>query len=226
MGPNAGGSAAARSNASAAAPRHTPHTPRGRHESGGDPAPTLPPPDGPPKLTVLESPGAGGRARHFCGDLGLFIDRDGQWHYQGSPIGRKEMVCLFASVLHRAEDGSYWMVTPAEVGRVQVADVPFLAVEMFVDGGCGACQCVSFRTNCDEVVTVDPDHPLRLEHDPVTHEPRPYVHVRNGLDARLTRSVYYELVARGVETNEAGQTRFGVWSRNHFFCLGTLDEAD
>jgi len=182
--------------------------------------------DGPPRLAALEEPGADSRQRQFCGDLGLCIDRDGVWHYQGSPISRKEMVCLFASVLHRAEDGTYWMVTPAEVGRVDVEDVPFVAVEMFVDGGCGACQCISFRTNCDEVVTVDPDHPIRLDHDPVSGEPHPYVHVRDGLDARLTRSVYYDLVARGVETNMAGRTQFGVWSRNHFFSLGTLDPAD
>ncbi|MBB4266558.1 DUF1285 domain-containing protein [Roseospira visakhapatnamensis] len=223
MGPNARGSATARSDASVGAPEGVP---RGRHDPGADPAARRSTADGPPRLAVLDTPGAGGRARHFCGDLGLSIDRDGTWHYQGSPIGRKEMVCLFASVLHRAEDGSYWMVTPVEVGRVEVADVPFLAVEMFVDGGCGRSQSISFRTNCDEVVTVDRDHPLRLEHDPVTREPRPYVRVRDGLDARLTRSVYYDLVARGVETNEAGRTLFGVWSRSLFFCLGTLDEAD
>jgi hypothetical protein len=182
-------------------------------------------PIAPPHLAVLETPGAGGRPRHFCGDLGLCIDRDGVWHYQGSPIGRKEMVCLFASVLHRADDGTYWMVTPAEVGRVEVEDVPFIAVEMFVES-CGPGQCLSFRTNCDEVVTVDGDHPLRLEHDPDTGEPVPYVRVRDGLDARLTRSVYYDLVARGVEDTSTGERRFGVWSRERFFSLGTLDDAD
>ncbi|KAA5604642.1 DUF1285 domain-containing protein [Roseospira marina] len=178
-----------------------------------------------PRLAALETPGAGGRPRHFCGDLDLFIDREGVWHYQGSPIGRKEMVCLFASVLHRAEDGTYWMVTPAEVGRVEVEDVPFVAVEMFAQPcGCGPSQCVSFRTNCDDVVTVDDEHPLRIEHDPETGEPIPYVTVRDGLDARLTRSVYYDLVARGVEDTSTGERRFGVWSRERFFSLGTLDE--
>jgi len=133
------------------------------------------------------------------------------------------MMCLFASVLHRAEDGSYWMVTPAEVGRVHVEDVPFIAVEMFVES-CGPGQCLSFRTNCDEVVTVDGEHPLRIDHDPETGEPLPYVTVRDGLDARLTRSVYYELVARGVEDAGTGERCIGVWSREHFFRLGGLDE--
>jgi len=184
-------------------------------------------PDLPPavaRLAALRTPGPGGRPRHFCGDLGLFIDRDGTWHYQGSPIGRKEMVCLFASVLNRADDGSYWMVTPTEVGRVEVADVPFVAVEMFV-----MCYetgpCISFRTNCDEMVTLDEEHDLRIEHEAETGSPAPYVTVRDGLDARLSRSVYYELVERGVEDVSDGKRHFGVWSRNRFFSLGTLDDA-
>lgn len=193
---------------------------------GGDPAATdAADHDWVPPLAALQTPGAGGRPRHFCGDLGLFIDRDGVWHYQGSPIGRKDMVCLFASVLHRADDGSYWMVTPAEVGRVEVADVPFIAVEMFVDR-CGADQCLSFRTNCDEVVTVDADHPIRVAHDPRTGEPAPYVMVRDGLEARLTRSVYYDVVGRGIEDTSNGDVRFGVWSSGQFFTLGTLDATD
>lgn len=133
------------------------------------------------------------------------------------------MVCLFASVLHRAEDGTFWMVTPAEVGRVDVADVPFIAVEMFTDC-CGDEACISFRTNCDEIVTVDEDHPLRIAHDTETGEPTPYVMVRGGLEARLTRSVYYDLVNRGVEDTSTGEARFGVWSKGIFFCLGTLDD--
>lgn len=178
-----------------------------------------------PRLDALNTPGAGGRPRHFCGDLGLSIDRDGVWHYQGSPVGRKELVCLFASVLHRAQDGTYWMVTPAEVGRVDVADAPFLAVEMYTDRcGCGPDQCLSFRTNCDEVVTLDDNHPLRITHDPETGEPSPYIMVRDGLEARLTRSVYYDLVSRGVRDTSTGETRFGVWSKSRFFCLGTLED--
>src|SRR5208337_1037131 len=39
------------------------------------------------------------RAPVECGDLPFLIRRDGTWLYCGSPIGRKELVCLFASVL-------------------------------------------------------------------------------------------------------------------------------
>lgn len=160
-----------------------------------------------------------------CGDLGIRIDRNGRWFYHGSPINRKEMVCLFASVLSRDDDGRYWLVTPQERGTIVVDDVPFLAVEMFTCQ-CGRDRVISFRTNVDETVTVDADHPLRIGECPETGEPLPYVMVRDGLEARLTRSVYYELVAKGHEEILNGERVYGLWSSGTFFPLGRLDEAD
>lgn len=162
-------------------------------------------------------------AQTNCGDLGLRIDRSGRWFYHGSPINRKEMVCLFASVLERHDDGSYWLVTPDECGTIQVDDVPFVAVEMFTCG-CGREKVVSFRTNMDEIVTVDADHGLRIIECVETGEPQPYVHVRDGLEARLTRSVYYELVAQGFEEKVDGEELYGLWSSGIFFPLGRLGE--
>ncbi len=160
-----------------------------------------------------------------CGDLGIRIDRQGRWFYHGSPINRKEMVCLFASVMRRGEDGSYLLVTPAEMGRIEVEDVPFLAVEMFVSGA-GRDMAISFRTNMDEMITVGPAHPLRVEEAQGSGEPSPYVLVRNGLEARLTRSVYYELVAQGWEEDLGGEKVYGLWSSGIFFPLGRLDLSD
>jgi hypothetical protein len=157
-----------------------------------------------------------------CGDFGIRIDRNGTWHYQGSPIGRKELVCLFASVLKRHEDGSYWLITPAERGRIEVEDVPFIAVELFLNGS-GRDMVVSFRTNVDEMIPMDAEHPLRVVTDPETGEPSPYILVRDGLEARLARSVYYELVASGFEEKVGQQTAYGVWSHGRFFPLGNLD---
>lgn len=160
-----------------------------------------------------------------CGDLGIRIDRQGCWFYHGSPIPRKEMVCLFASMLTRLADGSYGLVTPDERGRIQVEDVPFLAVEVFRCGA-GREMTVSFRTNVDEVVTVDGDHPLRIVECPKTGEILPYVMVRDGLEARLTRAVYYELVAQGFEEKVGGEDLYGLWSSGTFFPLGRLSDPD
>lgn len=161
-----------------------------------------------------------------CGDLPFLIRRDGTWLYRGSPIGRKELVCLFASVLRRATDGSFWLQTPAERGRIQVEDAPFVGVELDWTGE-GRDQKLSFRTNIDEIVTAGPDHPIRVAHDILTCEPTPYLLLRQGdgdlpIEARINRAVYYELVALAVPCLCRGRNMLGVWSGGRFFALGEL----
>lgn len=158
-----------------------------------------------------------------CGDFGLSIRRDGTWFYRGSPIGRKPLVKLFASVLQRDDEGGYWLVTPAEKGRIVVEDVPFLAVEASIIGA-GREQTVTLRTNLDEIVTVGREHPLRVETDPMTGAPAPYVLVRDRLEARLARPVFYELVERGEEQSVGEARILGIWSGGEFFRLGALDD--
>jgi len=128
-------------------------------------------------------------------DLQIRIARDGTWFYRGSLIARLPLVKLFASVLRREADGSYWLVTPAERGRVEVEDAPFLAVELTAEGE-GREQQLIFRTNLDDIVTAGPDHPLRTE-TAVDGEPSPYILVRDGLEALLARPVFYQLVDLG-----------------------------
>ena len=165
-----------------------------------------------------------------CGDLPFVICRDGTWLYRGTPIGRKELVCLFASVLRRAEDGSFWLETPAERGRIAVEDAPFVAVELDWKGS-GHEQILTFRTNVDELVTADAGHPIRVAHDLLTCHPTPYLLARPGngaapgLEARIARSVYYELAALAEPGWIGGRRALGVWSCNRFFPLGDLPAA-
>lgn len=161
------------------------------------------------------------RPKHDCGDIGMRIARDGTWHYKGSPIARKELVCLFASVLRREADGTYLLETPVERCRVEVEDAPFVAVEMWWKD-CHHGQCLSFRTNCDEVVTASAANPITVHLDPRTREPRPYVLVRPGLEAKISRAVFYELVALGTEEVVGSRRMLGVWSQGAFF---PIDEA-
>jgi len=160
-----------------------------------------------------------------CGAFDMRIGRDGTWYYQGSPIRRKELVCLFSSVLHREADGSYVLETPAERGRIEVDDAPFVAVELCwrhcdCDHGRGKEQCLTFRTNLDEVVTAGLGNPIRVETDPLTGEPSPYVLVRPGLEARISRAVFYELVALSEAEVIEGREVLGVWSQGVFFPIG------
>ena len=164
--------------------------------------------------------------RAEIGDLPFLIKRDGTWLYRGTSINRKELVCLFASVLKREADGSFWLETPAERGRIEVEDAPFVAVELGWTGH-GSEQVLSFRTNTDEMVTAGPDHPIRVAHHMLTCEPTPYMLVRPGVgalpvEARINRAVYYELVALAVPGMVKGRRVLGVWSRGCFFSLGDL----
>ena len=152
------------------------------------------------------------------------IARDGTWFYRGTPIARQRLVKLFASVLRREDDGSYWLVTPVERGRVAVEDAPFLAVEVNSRRFGLASRRLSFRTNLDEIVAAGPEHPLRVE-TAANGEPKPYLLVRPGLEARLNRPVFYELVdLADAERGDQGGP-FGLWSDGVFFDLGDPEDS-
>ncbi len=169
-------------------------------------------------------PGAGESPLASCGDFDIRIARDGTWFYMGSPIARKALVKLFSSVLKRDDSGDFWLITPAERGRIQVDDAPFTAVECRPEGA-GDGQVLRFRTNLDDWVEAGPRHPIRVEIASDTSEPRPYIEVRDRLDALIVRSVYYQLVEL-AEVRRAGGDRgedvLGLWSKGAFFPLGRI----
>lgn len=161
------------------------------------------------------------RGEHACGDFEMRIDREGTWHYRGSPIRRLPLVKLFATVLRRAPDGSYWLVTPVEQGRIEVEDAPFVAVELRSEGA-GPSQRIELRTNLDEWVPLDAAHPLRLA--PAPDGARiPYVTVRDQLEARVSRPVFYHLVELAGPAPDGHDDVVGVWSAGRFFPLGSVD---
>ena len=145
------------------------------------------------------------------------IAADGRWFHEGSEIRRIEMVKLFASVLLKDETGEYWLVTPIEKGRITVDDAPFIICEMLlVPGTDPRSNQIHFRTNLDETISLDSAHPILLLSSDDMQEIRPYIEVRSGLLARLSRPVYYQL-AEYVEKGPDG--RLGVWSHQQFFAL-------
>jgi hypothetical protein len=153
----------------------------------------------------------------FCGDLDIRIAADGTWHYLGSPITRPGLVKLFASVLKREND-NYYLVTPVEKVGIRVDDAPFVAVEMEVEDPAGE-PVLTFRTNVDDRVICDADHPLRFDREKSSGGLKPYLHVRRNLWAKLTRALLFDLVARGEERDIGGQRMFGVASGDQFFAM-------
>lgn len=155
----------------------------------------------------------------YCGEIDMRIAADGTWHYMGTPINRPALVRLFSTVL-RKDPERYVLVTPVEGVGIAVEDVPFLAVEMAVEGE-GDGRQIAFRTNVDDVVQVGADHPLRFERD-AQDGVRPYVLVRGGLWARLTRALALDLVALGEERDEGGEAQFGVSVDGAFFPIAPV----
>lgn len=156
----------------------------------------------------------------FCGDLDIRIARDGTWFYLGTPFGRPELVKLFASILKK-EGEKYYLVTPVEKVGIRVDDAPFVAVDFDAEGQ-GRDQILSFRTQVGDLAPAGPDHPIRVERDPETGEPSPYVLVRTNLEALIDRKSFYRLVDLGCHHDGW----FGIWSGGQFFPIipsGDLD---
>ncbi|MFP3944598.1 MAG: DUF1285 domain-containing protein [Alphaproteobacteria bacterium] len=158
-----------------------------------------------------------------CGEIDMRIRRDGTWEYMGSPIRRAPLVRLFSTILRRDPDGCYYLVTPVEKIRIQVDDAPFVAVRLDVEGGPGPDTALRFTTNLGDETVAGPDAPIRVETDPETGEPSPYVLVRANLEALMARPVFYELTEQGVEREGPEGKVLGVWSRGAFFPLGQVE---
>jgi uncharacterized protein len=160
----------------------------------------------------------------FCGDLDMRIAADGTWFYLKTPIGRHALVKLFASVLKREGD-RYFLVTPVEKCGITVEDVPFIAVELRVEGH-GPGQTLHFRTNVDDWVACGPEHALRFTPEEGTGGLRPYLHVRRDLWARVKRALFFDLVDLGAERDVDGVRMFGVISGGAFFAMAPADEIE
>jgi hypothetical protein len=152
----------------------------------------------------------------FCGDLDMRIARDGSWFYQGTPIGRPQLVKLFSSILKR-EKGKYFLVTPVEKVGIIVDDAPFLAVDFDVQG-----DDLVFETKTEDVVRASADNPIRVDMDDETGEPSPYVLVRNDLWALIDRKSFYRLVELGTVEGDM----FGVRSAGAFFPIMSASDLE
>ena len=146
------------------------------------------------------------------------IARDGTWFYHGSPILRKSLVKLFATVLKRQSDGTFWLVTPVERVKVSVQSAPFIAITATKTGSRDQ-QCLTFETNVGDKIVAGPKHPIHVVLDPSTKQPAPYLLVRDGLEALIARTVFYDLVSWAEEDTltdeliiQSNQMRFSLGS--------------
>ena len=154
----------------------------------------------------------------FCGDIDMHIKRDGKWYYEGGAIERPSLVRLFSTILKREGD-RYFLVTPVEKVGITVEDAPFVAIDVEIKDS-GPDQVLYFETNVGDNLLAGKDNPIRVERDPETGEPSPYVLVRDNLEALIDRKSFYRLVELG--THHDGW--FGLWSGGRFFNMIPSDE--
>ncbi|HET7317199.1 MAG TPA: DUF1285 domain-containing protein [Sphingomicrobium sp.] len=152
----------------------------------------------------------------LCGHSGMRIARDGIWYHNGSPIRRPAMVRLFSTILRREPDGSHVLVTPAEKLAIDVEGAAFRAVAMESEGS-GKDRRIALALDSGDAVVLSRNHPLRLAE--AGNGPVPRVLVRYGLEAELSRPVYYELAEIALCE---GVSPPGVWSDGCFFPLAAV----
>lgn len=150
----------------------------------------------------------------FCGEIDLHIKQDGSWWYIGTPIMRRSLVKLFASVL-RKEEQDYFLVTPAEKVKIKVDDSPFIVTQWkYID------KTLQLTTNLDEAVLVGANHKIALFEYQSTL--LPYANIRQNLWARFHQNVYYQLIEQAaISTTEQGDT-LSLNSDNDTFVLGSI----
>lgn len=153
----------------------------------------------------------------YRGEIDIRIARDGTWYHEGTVITRAPLVRLFSTIL-KLEDGRFYLVTPVEKVGITVEDAPFVAVDFEVSGS-GEQQRLTFETNVGDLAEAGPDHPIRVERDPESGAPAPYVMIRAGLEALIDRKSFYRLIDLGVLAEHAGDSWFGLWSGGEFFPL-------
>lgn len=156
----------------------------------------------------------------FCGAIDMRIARDGQWYYMGTPIGRAPLVRMFSTILRKEPEQGYVLVTPVEKVGIQVEDVPFLITQQLSEHDYPDDTLV-FLTNVGDIVPLNLAHPLRVTLGD-QEEPMPYLLVRDELEGRLHRNLFYQLIEQAVEQVVNGETHLGIFSAGQFWSLGKL----
>ena len=155
------------------------------------------------------------------GDIDLRIDREGRWLHESVEIKRSSMVKLFSSLL-KVENGQYFLVTPNEKWQIQVDIAPFFIIDAQRMSRQGI-QVIKVKTKTGEEVMLGRDNALIIHSKPPAEPLLPLVHIRDKLNALVSRAVYYQLVDWGCEQPVAeGKNKLVLESLNCQFLLGEL----
>ena len=150
----------------------------------------------------------------LCEGVEMKIDREGNWFYQNSIIGRDKLKILFSRIL-KLEEGKYFLVTPVEKVPVTVDLAPYMIVDYEVDSD---YKNIILKTNLDLSIPLDNEHRLELKN--IGDEHIPFVHVRNNIEGFISRSVYYSLIEIALKQDNGSSDQLTLRSYDCDFNLG------
>ena len=166
-------------------------------------------------------------------DMDLVIKANGEWWHEGGKMTRQSLVNLFATILWKEEnDGvtEYFLKTPVQKIRIQVEDVPLLINDVGIVKE-NEVSWLEFVTTTGDVVRLDDEHPISLQ----AYQPnkaadridesqvRPYMPVRNGLNALIGRNTFYHLTEIGELTEHDGKTMLTLQSGGKSYSMTMPD---
>lgn len=145
-------------------------------------------------------------------DMDLVIKANGEWWHEGTHMTRESLVSLFATILWKEQkEGKteYFLKTPVQKLRITVEDAPLLINDVGIVDEEGI-RWIEFSTATGDVVRLDQQHQIELRavnsEDNIEPLVRPYMLVRNGLEALIGRNTFYHLTEIGQLTEQAGST--------------------
>lgn len=166
-------------------------------------------------------------------DMDLVIKANGEWWHESGKMTRQSLVNLFATILWKEEsDGvtEYFLKTPVQKIRIQVEDVPLLINDVGIVKE-NEVSWLEFVTTTGDVVRLDDEHPISLQ----AYQPdnaadridesqvRPYMPVRNGLNALIGRNTFYHLTEIGELTEHDGKTMLTLQSGGKSYSMTMPD---
>lgn len=183
-------------------------------------------------------------------DMDLTIKANGEWWHEGGHMTRQSLVSLFATILWKEENNGaveYFLKTPVQKLRIHVEDAPLLinAVGIVEEQG---ESWLEFTTTTGDVVRLDDEHPISLraytmkDSDDNSHSDksknkednkstesstqiRPYMMVRNGLEALIGRNAFYHLTEIGELTEREGETILTLQSGDNAYTLSMPSDS-
>jgi hypothetical protein len=117
------------------------------------------------------------------------------------------------------------LVTPVEKVGIKVDDAPFVAVDFSITGG-GNNQTLIFETQVGDRAKLDKENKLRVSINQKSSEPKPYIHIRSGLEALIDRKSFYRLIEIGSVQTYKNEEWFGIWSDKNFFPIIRASELN